>query len=528
MSQKSRKSEENRQSTVDRNRSSSDIRNSELRRTSSVTRATGLNSHPVEIKPTVPVAVAITTTATVATSATMAPQMAPAVQPLKLSGPIPRAPANMPSRVRQSALAREARVPRESVLDFADFIRTTGPPGESMMPASRVSVMNTSVRATGGPLPASKAMPEARRVSSASKMRLQAREASVNAPEDNSDLIDFIRQGPPSARENPRIPRTVAPFRSTMDSDQMSGAVGGRAVDANLPNIRYSQASTNVTDMSMPSVHSSINSRSELIKKTSSVNKPLPSANDFDDADMMPKRKTRRARDPYAIDFSDEEDDDDMVMERAPAARPPPQREESLMDFLRSVPPPPDSRSPTVPFDIPQTRQPKKKASAPSLMSRFGRGSTTSPTNNSFNAGSSASTIRPAPPVSMASTGSRPTTGRGYIPIQVNMPAALDPYGSSGVMNQPTANVGSSYRSVSGTMTTTTTGATRTATTGRVAMKKFEPREAVSKGSRTSELADFLRSSAPPPSFEPSMPSPSADDGRVRSVFGGRKKATYA
>lgn len=391
------------------------------------------------------------------------------------------------------------------------------------MPTSRVGA---SVRVSGGGM--SKPMPEARRVTSASKMRLQAREAVAKTTEDNSDLIDFIRQGPPSAREKPRIPRSVAPFRNTMDSDQMSGAVGGRAVDANLPNIRTSLASTNVTDMSMPSVHSSINSRSELIKKTttsSSVNKPLPNANDFDDsADMMPKRKTRRARDPYAIDFSDDDEEDDVADRGAGGGRQPAQREESLIDFLRSVPPP-ESNSPSVPFDIPQTRQPiKKKASAPSLMSRFGRGSGLSPTNANFSsangAGSSAARSGAA---SNVNGGSRPGTGRGYIPIQVNMPPGLDIYGTNGLLNQPTANVSSSaYRTGGGSSTTTTT------TTGRVAMKKFEPREPVSKGTRTSELADFLRTSAPPPSVEPSMPSPSSDDGRVRGMFGARKKAAYA
>ncbi|CRK46226.1 hypothetical protein BN1723_019939, partial [Verticillium longisporum] len=110
------------------------------------------------------------------------------------------------------------------MIDFADFIRSTGPTGENG-PAP--------LRNGNGQVPSVKNSIDSRRVSSNSnRPRLQARDAAVDSREDNSDLIDFIRRGPPSSHNNPRIPRHVAPFRSTMDSDQMTGAIGGKAIDA--------------------------------------------------------------------------------------------------------------------------------------------------------------------------------------------------------------------------------------------------------------------------------------------------------
>lgn len=180
-----------------------------------------------------------------------------------------------------------------------------------------------------GASPAKKNSSESRRVSTNSNRgRYQPREAAIDKG-DNSDLIDFIRQGPPVVGASThRIPRHVAPFRNTMDSDQMTGANGGRAVDATIPEIRHSQASTNVTENSMPSMQSSINSSSALLKKNNGGGMPSKM---FDEDDMMPQRKQRRVRDPYALDFSDEEDDDELF---GTTPKPPVKKEESLAEFL--------------------------------------------------------------------------------------------------------------------------------------------------------------------------------------------------
>src|SRR3569833_1349090 len=316
----------------------------DLKRSNSISRSTGLSSHPVETQ--IPGA--------------------------------PRSPTSMPQKPRAPLpQAREARVPRESLADFAEFIRATGPAGEpTMTPINRAAGPTAAIRNASNPVPGAisrTATDPTRMSSSANRQRYQARDATVDYKDDNSDLIDFIRRGPPSAG-NPRIPRTVAPFRTTMDSDQLSGAVGGKAVDAMLPDIRYSGASTNITESSM-------NSSSALIKKDrvgGGGGGRQPSPNMFDDGDMMPKRKTRRVKDPYALDFSDEDAEEEDLGPRRPRRAPP--QEESLVDFLRSVPPPPEVAP--VPFAISQTQarqHPKKTASAPSLMARFARVSPTMP-----------------------------------------------------------------------------------------------------------------------------------------------------
>lgn len=384
-----------------------------------------------------------------------------------------------------NAQARDARVPAESTADFAEFIKSTGPPGENKPAPTR------NVNGGGN---SAKTSLDTRRVSTTSnRNRHQPREAAVDNKADNSDLIDFIRQGPPSTVNNHRIPRHVAPFRSTMDSEQMSGATAGKAVDAAIPEIRYSQASTNVTDNSMPSMQSSVNSNSALLK-----NKPsnVPSKM-FDDDDMMPKRKTRRVRDPYAIDFSDEEDDDFVTTPVAPV-----KREESLAEFLRNCEPPPPVQPMSRP---PPPKQPKKKMSAPSLMGRFTRNygrDTSSPTP-------------PTPPMvndtrSLSSrTGTVSSGTRGYVPIQVSMPG-YDKYGVDSGASRP--RVPPAANSM-----------------GKVPMKRFEPREAKSSSSETADLAAFLRSSGPPDggaSMRPAMQQ-DAPNG-LSKMFGRRKKVSMA
>jgi hypothetical protein len=351
--------------------------------------------------------------------------------------------------------------------------------------------------------------------SNTNRQRLQARGAAVDYKDDNSDLIDFIRRGPPNGPANPRIPRAVAPFRTTMDSDQLNGAVGGRAVDAQLRDAdfsRSSQTSTNATEYSVPpSIQSSINSHSALLAKNN------PMSYDAVDSDMpMPKRKTRRVRDPYAIDLSDEEleDDDEPVLMPKKKVQ---TQEESLIDFLNNYSPPPE---PTVqPFNIAQTRntlQPKKKASAPSLMARLTRRDSTQSSNPRSNRPSS-----PKVSESTRSLSSRASGGRGgHIPIQVNLPARVDSYASPSRMSSKAA-------AMMGTGPAPGGG-------GRVPMKKFEPREAVSVPSRgTSDLAEFFKQSGPPPGSAPMASQFSGPAGReqatgISKVFSRRKKPSFS
>ncbi|TWU76915.1 hypothetical protein ED733_006861 [Metarhizium rileyi] len=404
---------------------------------------------------------------------------------------VPRAPttSTVSSARTDGATSRDARVPSDSAFDFPEFIKSTGPSEETR--SCTASNLGSSVNS---------GYKDARRTSttgSVTRSRYQPRDATVDSRTDNSDLIDFIRQGPPIAASNHRIPRHVAPFRTTMDSDQMSGAIGGKAVDANIPDICSSRASTNVTEGSMPSIQSSVNSKSALIKNKA----PANPNNIFDDDDTMPKRKTRRVRDPYAIDLSDEEeemDESDHVLNtpKLPTTK----KEESLAEFLRNYEPPPEPVSVTTP------QVPRKKASAPSLMGRFARGGKDKEKEKD------SPWIKGVPEVRSVS---RASTGRGYIPIQVNMPSSV--YDKSGPGN---GQIGADWARGTSMI------ASRTSS---VPMKKFEPREAASRRSETADLAAFLRDSSPPPSNSPMTidrrPSQQEDSGGFARMFGRRKKS---
>ncbi|ROW03142.1 hypothetical protein VPNG_08145 [Cytospora leucostoma] len=411
-----------------------------------------------------------------------------------------------------------------SIVEFAEFIRATGPPGADATPPAPLkrNLSMMSKRSAPAPVPSSNMSVDLGRpsmTSSLGRARLQAREATVDTGNDKSDLIDFIRRGPPSSGDH--VPRTVAPFRTNMDSDHLATAGGGTAIDATLPDVhdtQYNQAAVNVTDA--PSVQSSINSQSALLGKKQA---PGQNSTTFDEEDMMPQRKQRRVRDPYAIDFSDEEEEDDFNPQPQPRRKVQQQKEESLMDFLNSEPPPPSSAP--VPFVLPRTQStpeqprqaPKKKASMPGLMSRFRQNSGSGSSNGFKSPTSPARSQKIVDSRSLASrAGSTTTTGsRGYIPIQVNIPPGGDLYPSYGSMGTVPP------------VPTMPPNMTASRPSGRVPMKKFEPRDAVPvPSSGTSDLADFLRSSSPPPSLGQSYPTAQPEAHSGSRLFGRRKKSS--
>ena len=458
-------------------------RSSSLKRTFSLSKSAGLSSHP------------------------------PTDVPIngKHIGPGSKPPVSMPRKPRSGSVARDARVAGDTTHDFADFIRSTGPPGTSGPPSRIRTGSVANARNASPPVPPKSSGSASRpATSNTQRMRLQARDATTTSS-GSSELIDFIRQGPQNpADSQPRIPRHVAPFRSTMDSDQMQmyGASGGKAVDAVLPSVRDSHT----TEASAPS---STTSQSALLKK--GVKPTAHPANNFDDDDMVPKRKQRRVRDPYAIDFSDEEDDD--LFDILPP--PKPKKEESLIDFLNNYEPPPEPK-PVAPPVLP------KKKSAPSLITRLRSGGHSA-------SGSFAGLTRRTSNVEARSLHSRAsastTTTRGYTPITVNIPSSgtdkqlpdkavpdrlpnklADKFGTDGPLPpRPPQTAASS---------------------GRVPMKKFEPRDAHTTTTATSDLASFLRDSEPPLSTlaSSSMASHSHSDeksggGGISRMFERRKKS---
>ncbi|KAI0479632.1 hypothetical protein F4859DRAFT_442210 [Xylaria cf. heliscus] len=428
-------------------------RSSSIQRSISVNQSTGLSSHPATDAP-------VNGKYNTGTSKSLPP-----LAPRSRVGPVPQ--------------AREARVPRESIQDFAEFIRSTGPPGANGARTNGAFMGNPHISrsVTGPPSITASSNMEARR-----GPKLQARDAVVNTTSESSDLIDFIRQGPPNANGgNHRIPRTVAPFRNTQDSDYMTSAVGGKAVDAIIPEVRTSQTSTNITEASAPS---SMNSQSALLNKSN--RHQLYAANSFDEDDMMPKRTRRRVRDPYALDFSDEEEEED---EFDVVPKPKPKQEESLMDFLNNYPPPPE----------PVAQQfvlPKKKSSTPNLIARLRSGSSSGLHGSGHSRkGSAMSDNR-----TLSSRAGPRTT---HTPIVI--PTVADRYAAP----------------------TKPADLPRTTSFGRVPMKKFEPRDASSSSSQTADLASFLRDSRPPQPVANFSPPPEDKATSGFSRMFERRKKTY-
>lgn len=430
--------------------------------------------------------------------------------------------ANIGSKLRPNVpQPRDARIDRDSIGDFAEFIRSTGPANSyEQVPTRPVQGhrgTNGTPRNVSGSVPrtASPANLPRRAESSAGRKKLQARDAVVPRGDSISDLIDFVRSGPQLDKEGQhRISRTVAPFRSTMDSDQMTGAVGGKAIDATLHEPRYSQTTST-------SVQSSVTSQSGLLKNAA-MNKPLPTQrNDFDEPDMMPKRKTRRVRDPYAIDFSDEEEDYN------PTPKAKPIKEESLADFLRNVPPPPEPVTTSV-FDTvpkPPGKDVRKKSSTTSLMHRFGRRGSESPAN-------------PKPKTSSGPVLQKPRTANGPAPA-VQKPKTSSGPESRSVNSRNGVNTHAPINARFTTMTAPPQESSRSdnyapqveSARSRVPRKAYQPREAVAAPvSRTNDLADFLMSNEPPPRaqtqpqpFVLNSNSPKEESSTFQRMFGRKK-----
>ncbi|PHH54291.1 hypothetical protein CFIMG_007981RA00001 [Ceratocystis fimbriata CBS 114723] len=456
---------------------------------------------------------------------------APPIIPVKATAaPLVAKPRGM------NTMARDARAKRDSTMDFADFIRSTGPPGGDnppMRPNAAVG-RSSSMRTTNS---ASARLYTSGSIDASKRHRLMARDAAVDSRENNADLIDFIRRGPPSsmgggaiaATPRPGVSAIVTPRTKLMDSDS---------------ELRKSQGSARGTDVS---VNSSVTSQSALLKRSAGYS----NGTFFDSGDMpIPQRKTRRVRDPYAIDFSDEEDFMDEVESSAPEprAKPVPAREESLADFLRNYEPPP--AQPVVPLSVNAARTPvappKKKSSMPGLIGRFSR--------NNSNQNTSTPNINANESRSLNSrSGSVMTShsGRGYIPIQVNMPPGYDKYGlvdtssnaSTARQSRPSQSSAHSFTSAGRRPSAASTGYSMTADNNssgiapprRTPMKRYEPREPVhiSRATGTSELAAFLRSSEPPPgmmnsrTFSP-VPPPEPEASSHRRMFSRRKKSVLA
>ncbi|OJJ40414.1 hypothetical protein ASPWEDRAFT_166484 [Aspergillus wentii DTO 134E9] len=294
--------------------------------------------------------------------------------------------------------ARDARATNGSTRDFADFLKSTGPdtprsvPDGAQSPRSR-RLSDATIISKKFSRPASALSKDA--ASTRSSPKLQARPAAAAKSEQTSDLIDFIREGPPMSGAH-RIPRTVAPFRNTMDSDDLRPFDSAQLQQD--PPTRDSVASTQDESVANKSL-ASFGSRTGLLDSVARTNAqaapikqappPSSSANEFDDP--FPVRKQRRVPDPYAIDSDDDDDELEELLEPSKPKR----EEESLIDFLRNAPPP-ESDTPPQPLAIDvSSYKSSSLANASSMKARFLRttgGSSKSSTrqdSGNFSAGQS-------------------------------------------------------------------------------------------------------------------------------------------
>ncbi|ELR02869.1 hypothetical protein VC83_03055 [Pseudogymnoascus destructans] len=407
-----------------------------------------------------------------------------APNPAVRSAPPPKSGA----RVRPNApQARDAKVTSESISDFANFIRSTGPPQSRdsfavQPPPRQANISAHLISAPSVPIVVAKSL-----ASTGNRNRLQARDAVVQRDNlSSSELIDFIRQGPPSdkSHDNPRIPRTVAPFRTTMDSDQMSTALSGNRLST-LPEGRDPHMNFSMDT----SIHTSTTANSSSAMKKPAL--PEVHLDAFDEKDMKPKRKTHRVKDPYAIDYSDDEDDED---EFTLPEGPPKRVEESLIDFLNSVPPPDTSTMSSI-FDEPTAPPPKK-----TIMARFSR---------SNSAASSSST----------STRNSVLARNNVLPRNSSLPQ----HPSASPKTKKHTPISPSYSTTPPRPRSNyASHVTLQRKPGSRASQKPSPREAThSRNTPSSDLADFLTNTLPPPSSRPIA----KEQGGFSRMFGRRNKA---
>lgn len=419
---------------------------------------------------------------------------------------------------------RDAKAKKETTSEIADFIRSTGPESIRQLSSSNMRADSEPLRSSPAKMVTPKAAPTERSTSrrvtkpqpallpkstgTASSKRpgpkLQARDAIVSHDNQTSDLIDFIRQGPAPDRSDGsrRIPRSVAPFRRTMDSDEIQALGNGKAKDA-------SSVTSTQDGLAQPqSLRSSSNSRTGLLESAKRWNggqhhatsKPFR-------LDEAPRRKQHRGRDPYAIDIEGE-DDDGLNHVVAPPAH-----KETLVEFLRSMSPPPQGPKGSTFDGTPETNKKSvaRKSSGQNIREQFARAtSSVHATKASI-----------SKPTIIDITGAKSHRGRE----KSRQAPPVSPLESSPHLVTQNGNKYDSYKP-------THPSYAAHVDRNRVASRhdRLQPRGEREPEPGLSELADFLKNSGPP--TPPSETGPAAlgfgkekEEGGLSRLF-RRKKST--
>lgn len=192
------------------------------------------------------------------------------------------------------------------------------------------------------------------------KKRLIAREATGSTGDSTSVLADFFRNTlPPVEGENivqHRISRSVAPFRTTLDSDRFDLDIPNEAVTKPLLESITDSAST-VAESYQSSTASSTGLLSNSVNRREYQRWTTPIGG--------PVRKQAREADLFTDDDLDIDYDIDLVL-------PPLPKQELLSDFLRNAPPSHTNRPKSTQFSGTSNKTPMK-TSAANLINRLSR-----------------------------------------------------------------------------------------------------------------------------------------------------------
>ncbi|KAF4550409.1 Hypothetical protein D9617_17g046770 [Elsinoe fawcettii] len=252
------------------------------------------------------------------------------------------------SKTRAGLMAREPTVQTDSTRDFADFIRSTGPDREprTLVPAltNRTSEVADAQRAssisgrsiTGMPRSDDPAPPIPQVSENAGikyKRSLAPREARGSEPTGNDGLIDFIRTGPNSGKQDSRPSKDIAPFRYSADSDDLRVPVEAISLDdpnrnpsmtPSMANGSYGGHRGSVSTMATMQTMNTYNSNAPLVSNRGGGSISSPNQGGSTTPKLggsQPKKASAtknsdgvtryRNKDPYAIDFSDDDDEDE-------------------------------------------------------------------------------------------------------------------------------------------------------------------------------------------------------------------------
>ena len=448
---------------------------------------------------------------------------------------------------KRGPVAREAQHQDDSMRDFADFIRSTGPDSDPRTLAKQSVERPEITRVTSAGSQASFTKQPSRKITKQQPVvspkkseqslpargnsKLKARDPIASPTNTTAELADFFRSGPPTAQAQ-SAPRSAS--SPQVNGRSREGVGSGTSV-----------ASTQDSFAPSKKTQSSVNSRTALLDST---NRSVPTKTDYQRQQEAggPVRKQRRVKDPYALDSDEDE-------EMAPPPEPEPSEEETLSDFLKNYSPPSTAKTDTqqrTSSALSNTAQPsqtdlatsKRKAPGVSMRERIARNIAVIPDyrpmppkekstskNNHANASPHVSppssnerrnAPTPKPPVSSPITSNNPTNRSKPQPQPQPTAPQLPPLTSVSKPPRPT----SPHLTQNGTRLDTLRPSQPTYSAARASGKPKMQARAESTGAGAgggmSDLANFLKETEPPTSGPAMGPPPGGKAAKMMGATG--------